>query len=135
MTTFKPISARLDISFFSDIHKFPINTNPKVKARLKNNKVQMKAVNKHGEWLDISQVEMVRIDWGFVSNSGNEVTQHELVMDVLNRVVLDELGNIVDVIPNQEAFIRIQTEFGLELLLPLFDTELYKRVTALKFRK
>lgn len=95
----------------------------------------MKAVNKHGEWLDISQVEMVRIDWGFVSNSGNEVTQHELVMDVLNRVVLDELGNIVDVIPNQEAFIRIQTEFGLELLLPLFDTELYKRVTALKFRK
>jgi hypothetical protein len=129
-----PISCRLDESFFTQLEKFPVDGVRRARARMHKHKVEMKMEKKDGTDVPVEQVEMVRIDWGMVSVSGHDVTEHAIHMLPITRAVMDDTGAVDLVVQSVEPFIEVQTQIGFGMMVPLFDTGLYRRVVQFKVR-
>lgn len=128
-----PISCRFDESFFKQLNRFPVATEKRVCwARMKSQKVVMKFESSKGKAFQASEVASVLIDWGMVSASGNQVSEHTVRILPINRVTLDDIGDVDTVVTADEPFIEVTTYVGFTIQLPLFDTDLYKRVIAFK---
>ena len=125
------LSCRLDDEFYARVDRRPVpGADRKLEAKLTDNKVMMRATKKDGTKVDISKVALVRIDWGMVC--GSEQTTHPVRMCKVTRAVADAMGSLDYVVENVEPFIEIETAVGFSMLVPLFESGLYRRVVAFK---